>query len=171
MTKILCLTGAESSGKTTLARLLAETLDAPLVPEVAREMLIPGEPYDANDVVAIGRRQHAAEMAALRDAPQYLVCDTDLLVIRVWLEVRFGGWRAALDDCLAEQAPRHYLLTVPSMAWQADPLRENPTDRAALHGRYLAHLRNMAAPYIELHGTPEERLKKVLAEIVEAPED
>src|SRR5690554_3366601 len=94
---ILVTTGPESSGKTSLAHGLATAMKAPLVPEMSRPYLEQratqsGQPgYQIEDLGAIARLQLEAEHNALAAAPPLLVCDTDLLVILIWSEVRFGN--------------------------------------------------------------------------------
>ncbi len=64
----VAIVGAECSGKTTLAAQLAQRFDAPCVVEYARVYLDRARAedvgYDADDVLAIARGQHAAEAAA-----------------------------------------------------------------------------------------------------------
>lgn len=62
---VITLIGAESSGKTTLARQLAELYGCPWVPEYAREYLEGlGRPYEERDLVVMAERQlEAIEMA------------------------------------------------------------------------------------------------------------
>ena len=162
MNRVVCLTGAESSGKTTLAEALAEALGGVLVREAARELLAPGEAYDAGDVVRIAQHQMAAERKALASTTGWVVADTDLTVIRIWMEERFGHWPAELAERFAERPPRRYVLCAPDMPWQADPLRENPADRARLHGLYRSLLERLDAPWMEVSGGRQARLEAVL---------
>ncbi|MCB1683146.1 MAG: ATP-binding protein [Pseudomonadales bacterium] len=160
--RLIVLTGAESSGKTTLANRLAGVLRAPLVTEVARELLSPGQPYGIEDVVAIGLEQHRREQDALASHTGWVIADTDLSVIRIWLEVRFGTWPLPLAQAWKARPPRLHVLTRPDMPWEADPLRENPHDRAMLHARYRALLRSLEEPWIEVAGDTDTRLQAVL---------
>lgn len=183
-TLTVVLTGAESTGKTTLAAELAAALDAPWVPEYARAYLKTGSDYEQRDVLAIARGQHEAEEKALAAAPPVLVVDTDLLVLRIWSEVRFGRvdpWiterlAARLAGRLAErhaekltetgaQPQRLYLLTQPDIPWQPDPLRESPHTRDWLHARYRTALEDMAADFVEIRGARHERLATALEQI------
>ena len=62
----IVVTGSESTGKTTLARQLAERLGARWVPEQSREYAARvGRPLTAGDVEAIANEQIAAEDAAI----------------------------------------------------------------------------------------------------------
>ena len=167
MTHILITTGPESCGKTTLATQLSELLHAPLVDEVAREYLDdcyrqnPDFQYQQHDLLAIARLQHAREQQALAQKPEYLICDTDLLVIVVWSEVVFGSCEPEIIELLKHAlatTQRTYLLCDHHIPWQHDPLRENPLDRDMLFARYLAKLDNMGINFITACGNPQERL-------------
>ena len=170
-TRLLITTGAESSGKTTLAQDLAAGLGAPLVPELSRLYLEARRAaaadfvYAAADLLAIARLQHARERDGVAEGPPLLICDTDLLVIEVWSEVKYGEchpWiRRTLREA-AESGTRHYLLCDWRIPWQADPLRENPHDRDVLHERYLAKLRDYGFDYTLVQGDPEQRLATAL---------
>src|SRR5690606_1735292 len=63
--RVVCVTGPESTGKTTLATELAAALAAPLVAEVSRRYLAGRSGYGPEDVLAIAREQQAAEQRAL----------------------------------------------------------------------------------------------------------
>lgn len=157
----ICLTGGESTGKTSLALALAEARQAPLVPEAARAWLAGHPRCSRNDLLAIAQEQLRLERAALARRSAMIVCDTDLLVIRIWWEVKFGAGHPWLEKQLASRTRRCYLLTAPDIPWQPDPLREtggDPEQRAALHRRYRQALEADEHPFIELTGDAETRL-------------
>jgi nicotinamide riboside kinase len=176
VTHILITTGPESCGKTTLATQLSEALRAPFVGEVSRDYLTecyrrhPDYQYVQKDLLAIARLQHAREQEALLRKPEYLVCDTDLLVIVIWSEVVFGNCdaeiTALLEDALAT-TQRTYLLCDYHIPWQHDPLRENPFDRDVLYARYLASLKSMKVNFITACGNERERMSLVQRGIAE----
>jgi nicotinamide riboside kinase len=170
---IICVTGPESSGKTTLANELAASLNVPLVPEAARDYLGPrttrtfgGEintSYGPDDVLAIAAMQVAAEAAALRDSHGVVVADTDLSVIRVWWEVRFGPMHPWIEAQWAHRSPRVYLLLRPDLPWTPDPLREAREGRDALLHRYRELLAGDCFDHVEIGGQGSARLKAALA--------
>ncbi len=157
----VAIVGAECSGKTTLAEQLAQRFGAPWVPEYSRSYLHGRTTYDAADVLAIAQGQHAAETAASKGHP-LLFADTDLVVIKVWWDVRFGGSHPWVDATLAAQLSstrrRCFLLPTPDIPWTPDPLREHPRDRPALHERYRKLLDVLGAAYLEVTGSPQQRL-------------
>lgn len=60
-TKIIVITGPESSGKTTLANQLSAYWKVPLVKEVARDYLKEIYSYQQHDLLEIAKQQHKQE--------------------------------------------------------------------------------------------------------------
>jgi nicotinamide riboside kinase len=172
MTHLLITTGPESSGKTTLATQLSDSLRCPLVTEASRDYLNaryhaqPGYQYGQHDLLNIARLQLEHEQKALQQAPPFVVCDTDLLVIVVWSEVRYGHAEPALLDLFGQSlaaGPRTYLLCDHHIPWEPDPLREHPQGRDMLAARYRDRLHGLGVSYLTASGDPHQRLQQALA--------
>lgn len=133
--------------------------------EVAREYLEGRPGYDRADVLDIARLQAAAEAQALYSEAELIVCDTDLTVIQVWWEEKYGALPQELNVALAERSERAYLLMQPDLPWAADPLRENPDDRARLFERYQRLLAASPFPYRVVSGTDDARWTSALAAV------
>jgi nicotinamide riboside kinase len=162
---VLCVTGAECTGKTTLAEALAEALNAPLVTEAARGYLAGRSGYTCTDVLGIARLQLESEQQALAQGAPLVVADTDLTVIQVWWEEKYGELNPWLAEALRARTPRRYLVTRPDIPWQPDPLRESPNDRERLHARYLEILAADPFPYFEVGGLGARRFTSALYQI------
>lgn len=170
MTHLWITTGPESTGKTTLATQLSDLLQAPLVTEISREYLHekfradPGFSYQQQDLLTIAHQQHQQEAALLAHAPEAIVCDTDLLVLMVWSEVRYGAcdpWIKTTFEASLATTERTYLLCDHNIPWQPDPLREHPDERVGLFARYLQKLQDYGATYLISEGSLRERLAQV----------
>ena len=90
----IALFGPESTGKTTLAKQLAEHFNTVWTPEFAREFLqekwdYTGKICDVNDMLPIAYGQTKLENDSLLSANKYLFCDTNLMVTKVFSELYY----------------------------------------------------------------------------------
>ncbi len=96
-----------------------------------------------------------------RKAKKFLFCDTDLRVIHIWSDHRFGK----TDFWVLEQLEiRRYdliLLTDIDLPWEPDPLREHPEQemRQYFFEKYQKLAEQSSFPYLIVSGDRENRLK------------
>lgn len=162
--RLLVVTGPESTGKTALAEALGAALNTAVVPEFARYFLSHlGRPYARADLATIARGQRLWMEYAKKTAKNWLVVDTDWTVLHVWEHYKYRPadfmWPKGYG---APEAPYLYLLCSPDFPWAPDPLREHPEAREELFEWYRNVLRQTPSPVLELYGTHEQRLTKVL---------
>ncbi len=122
--------------------------------------------YDKDDLLAIARAQVQAEIATSCKQPGLMICDTDLLVIIIWSEVRFGDchpWILETFEKQVERGNRAYLLCDYDMPWEPDPLRESAETRPELFRLYQEKLDTYNLDYHIIKGSAEERLKSSCA--------
>ncbi len=158
--KKIVLTGPESSGKTTLASQLAEAFGTVWVPEFARQYLDNlGRPYIADDLLEIAHGQVALEDEMAKQAKGLFFLDTSLEVIKIWSEARFGHCAPWTLEQLQDRLPDHYLLCLPDLPWEADPLRENRETRDVLLGIYRRELTSLRVKFTEVGGSGKQRFQ------------
>ena len=159
--------GPESTGKTTLAQQLAAEFHTLWVPEFARDYLqikwnATQQICQPEDLLPIAIGQIQLENEALSEANQYLFCDTNLLVTKVYSEMYYGY----CDPILATAAQNHnydlVFLTDVDIPWEKDDLRDKPEDRYATLATFEQALKENTKPYIKLSGNKEERLEKAI---------
>ena len=152
-------TGPESSGKTTLAKALAKHFQVAWVPEYSRDYLNDLEhPYQEKDLLQIAKGQIKREDEAAKNKPDLLICDTSLIVIEVWSEYCYGRSHPWILEQIKQRSVDLYLLCSPDIPWEADPLRENPTDRDELFKFYERAL--AGKPNLIIRGSPSARLAR-----------
>lgn len=163
--QIFACVGPESSGKTTLCDKLAEYFCGIVIPEFARNYLEDGDgKYEKADLIEIAQGQFNLESnyRSLAKDLDPIFCDTDLLVIKVWHEFKFGESNEEINRLLKEQDPRKYLLTYPDLEWEEDPLRENPNDLLELFHVYEHELQEIGADYRVVKGSGDLRLTNAI---------
>lgn len=164
--KTIVLTGPESTGKTTLARQLAEHFETEWVPEFARTYI--GQldrRYTQADLLEIAKGQVAAEEAFAERSKNLLMLDTSLEVIKIWSEYRFGECHPWILEQLRQRSHNLYLLCRPDLPWAFDPQRENPEDRNLLFERYFDELTRLNVKFVEVNGSGEERFQAAVAAV------
>ncbi|MFI5907482.1 AAA family ATPase [Dactylosporangium sp. NPDC051541] len=157
----VCLIGAESTGKTSLAERLARHYGTVWVPERLREL---GPDISPATLALAAQGQGAAEELLARRAHRLLFADTDLLAVRLWSERRFGSAPAWLEQ---PKSPHVYLLCAPDHPFSGDDQRNTPAERRAFHETIEAELVRLGRPYVTLEGDEEQRF----ARAVEAVDD
>jgi nicotinamide riboside kinase len=166
MKRKIAIVGPESTGKTTLCRQLAEWFDGEWIPEAAREYISTShKPYTKEDVETIAKLQIELEEGMEKSLKPWLFCDTNLLVIKIWMEDVFGN---CPDWILKEWANRTYdlhLLMKPDLEWEPDPIRENPDRQEYFYKLYQNELQNSGVLWCEISGTGEARLQHAIGSI------
>lgn len=157
----IALLGGESSGKTTLARALADALATTWVPEYGRqrweELRIT---LSVDELVSVARRQIAMEEAALAQARQWLVCDTTPLTT---LQYCLHDHHQAPAE-LQALARRPYDLSVvclPDFAFVQDGCRRDDGFRRQQHAWTLERLARQGVRPLIVGGTLADRVAQV----------
>lgn len=146
-----------------LASFLAEHFRAPLIDEYAREYLEKlGRPYTPEDVVTIGREQYRRIEAAADTQSGWVIADTELLVISIWLQFKYGMVPPEVELMLKTQPVDFYLLCNIDLPWEEDPLRENPNERQQLFDLYQQRLDSLGFPYHVVSGSGQQRFTNAL---------
>ncbi|MBN7814538.1 AAA family ATPase [Algoriphagus pacificus] len=162
--RILIL-GPESTGKSTLASDLSTYYNEPWVPEYAREYLDQlGRNYEYDDLLEIAKGQVRLEDQLALEADKFLFCDTDLRVIHIWSEHRFGKTHPWVMEQIAKRDYSLILLTATDLPWEPDPLREYPEleMRQYFFEKYLNLAKASGFPFEVVYGSEKERLNQAI---------
>jgi NadR type nicotinamide-nucleotide adenylyltransferase len=164
----VCLLGAESTGKTTLAAALAEAYSTTWVPEYGRvytELGRPaGAPWTSWEFTHIARVQSWWEDFLAGLARRVLFCDTDAFTTAVFHEAYLGEPAQGFES----EAARVYDLYVVcglDVPWERDGLREFEAARLRHHDVYVEHARASGAPWLVAEGPIEQRLEEARAAV------
>ncbi len=157
----VAITGPESTGKSMLASALAEYYDTCYNPEYAREYLQSiNRQYTYDDVVHIGLKQMNSELQMLQKANKVLFCDTDLLVIKTWMDFKYQKHPRWVADWIISGGYDLFILCNIDIPWEPDPLREHPEARQELFNIYYNELNNNSLNFIIASGSHHERMKQ-----------
>lgn len=147
----VAIIGPESSGKSTLARYLANRYQGILVPEYAREYVERKGTTDVtyDELCEIAKHQ-IEELERIANSQQPTAFfDTELIVTKVWFDYAFGRVPEWLNEAIRRFPMDVYLLTRPDLPWVPDPARSNGSDaiRRELFDRYEAEIQALNIPY------------------------
>lgn len=164
--KMVTVVGPECTGKTDLSKFLAGHFQTVWVPEYARAYLNKlNHPYDASDLIKIAHGQVRLEDEWLGSANKVLICDTNLIVIKVWSESKYG---TCDEEILKLMSSRHYdllLLTTIDVPWENDPQREHPDRREHFMQIYRKEIAAGSTPVVEISGEREQRQSRAVEAI------
>ena len=168
--KRVVLTGSESTGKTTLARRVAEHFGTEWVPEFVRDYAAAkGTPltFDDHGPIARGQIQREDEYIARSRASgaAVLVQDTDLLSTAVYCAHYYGVCPAWIEQAIHERRPDLYLLLDVDIPWEPDPQRDRGHMRPEMHALFADAVRRSGAPFLVIRGSGEARFDAARAAI------
>jgi NadR type nicotinamide-nucleotide adenylyltransferase len=155
----VAIIGPESTGKSTLARELAEQFKGTYVPEYARGYVERKgrKELTYDEVCEIAREQIRSirpkdGLSSISEAVHQakpVFFDTELIVTKVWLEYAFGKVPEWLVDAIKTYPMDLYLLTYPDIPWVPDPARYNGSQamREELFDRYEEEIKATGVPY------------------------
>jgi NadR type nicotinamide-nucleotide adenylyltransferase len=158
--KKVAVIGPECTGKSDLSAFLAEHFKTSWVPEYARgyiDNLV--RPYDEKDLLSIAHGQMRLEDEWPHGSGNLLICDTNLYVIKIWSEFKYGTCDKDILKNIAERKYDLYLLTYVDIPWQEDPQREHPGKREELYQLYLKDMKAQPVPFAEIKGEKDARRK------------
>jgi NadR type nicotinamide-nucleotide adenylyltransferase len=163
------LFGAESTGKTTLANLLARHFGTVVAPEYGRTYTeIHGQDAcSKQDMLKIAKGHLKLRREAEREAHRVLFEDTDPVLTAVWSDTLAGGrdkWFDRFSDY-----PDLYLLCDVDLPWVRDGVRYfgDPDDRRKFHLACEAELLKRKVRFTRISGEPEARLASAIAAVEE----
>jgi len=166
MPKKIAIVGPESTGKTTIAKKLAQHYQCLWVPEYAREYLdIINRPYVYEDLSIIARGQLEEEDRKQEMERKLLLCDTNLVVIKIWSEFIYGKCDPKIIRELKRRKYDLYLLMNIDFPWMPDPQREHPHKRRELFDIYENELKNLGVEYRIIGGKSRERTRNAVEAI------
>ena len=164
----IAITGPESTGKSQLAQELATHYNTVYVKEYAREYIDRlDRPYTQNDILEIAKGQIQGEDQMIKQATRLLFCDTELIVTKIWSEVKYGNCNPWILKTIQENKYDLFLLCNIDLPWEEDPQREHPHMRDHLFHLYSNELTHRGYPFKVVSGFGKQRLLNAIGFVEE----
>jgi NadR type nicotinamide-nucleotide adenylyltransferase len=161
------LIGAESTGKTTLAQLLAKRFNTTWVPEYGREhwekkvqglkMTDPLPCWSHEEFVHIAAEQQARENLLARTANRVLICDTNAFATGTWHERYYRHRDPRVDAIGAADKVDLYLVTKPDVPFVQDGFRDGEAIRHWMHNRFVEQMNAQGKTWRLIEGSYSDR--------------
>jgi NadR type nicotinamide-nucleotide adenylyltransferase len=166
MTKKIAVVGPESTGKSTITKLLAKHYGTLWVAEFARYYCAAlTAPCTMQDEINMFHGQVALEESILAIAEKdFIFCDTTFLTVKIWSDEMLGETPQIVLDALTARTYDLYLLLDIDLPWQEDPLRDFPHMREHFMSTWHKELKNLNADYVVIGGI-EDRLQNAIAAV------
>mgnify|MGYP000620820133 CR=1 FL=1 len=165
--RTVCFLGAESTGKSTLTKIVAELYGTKHVDEYGRTLFEEKEgKLVFDDLLRIAITHIAEEDEKRQYANKYLFVDTSPLTTMFYSNFMFSRIADELKE-LANRKYDHVFFCQPDFAMVQDGTRQGEEFRKKQHEWYMSELAARNVEYTELSGSIEERvkmLKQVLGE-------
>jgi NadR type nicotinamide-nucleotide adenylyltransferase len=161
---LISITGPECTGKSSLANALADHYKVRWVKEYSREYLATiNRPYQFEDIVKIARGQYHQEQELTAREDKFLLCDTDMLVCKIWSQFKYGKVDPWLESMTRGHLYDLYLLCDIDLPWAEDPLREHPFRRKELFDMYIYELKKLGVSFEVVSGLGYDRVMKAIS--------
>lgn len=169
--KRIVLTGAECTGKSTLAQALSGYYGEPWTAEFVRSYVdqLDRELIQA-DLEQIFCGQIAAEDAGWAKSKHLVIHDTNLLSSILYATHYFETTCDWVEEAFLERKYTLYLLCSPQgIPWEEDPgQRDGPSAREVLHSKFKQSLEKLKLPYLQVYGDERLRYGQAIKAIDEA---
>jgi HTH-type transcriptional regulator, transcriptional repressor of NAD biosynthesis genes len=159
------LLGTESTGKTTLTKMLSEHFSCSFVLEAGREIIADSNSFSFKDLHLIAKEHSTRINNAIIGQSPLVIIDTDIHITKSYSRFTFGKEFDPGDDICNSNKASLYLYLNNDAAYFQDGTRLNESERNLLDSSHRQILAENNIVFIEITGNWLDRFKKAVHEI------
>ncbi|HPM30492.1 MAG TPA: AAA family ATPase [Chryseolinea sp.] len=164
--KKICFYGPESTGKSTMAKKMAELYQTEYVPEVAREIITSND-FTVDDIIKIGHEQTQRIIDKTKTANKFLFCDTDLITTQIYSQIYLNEVPPVLYELEKQIQYDVYFLFDIDVRWVEDGLRDLGHKREVMFTKFKDELDKRNIDYILVSGNFNQREQFIIKKLEE----
>jgi len=167
--KIVVITGAESTGKSALSECISKRLGVPYLKEIAREYVENlNRPYNFGDIETIAREQVRQLSELQKEGHSVIFADTWLIITKIWFKEVYNHVPEWLETEIKKGPIDLFLVCDIDLPWVPDPVRENGGDRREyLQQCYINEIEKLGFRYKTVSGENETRVNNAIGILVQ----
>lgn len=165
--KTIIISGTESTGKTTLAKKLTESLPAVLVEEAGRQLIADSNNFTEGDLVKVAKAHADAILVAKNQLNPFVIIDTDVYITQSYADFTLGKVLDLPKDIYQLNQPDLRLYLDASVPHIQDGGRLSESDRNRLDHYHRKTLKKYHQSYSDVTGKDWEKRSSVAQERVE----
>jgi HTH-type transcriptional regulator, transcriptional repressor of NAD biosynthesis genes len=154
--KKICFYGPESTGKSTMAKRMADLYKTEWVPEVSREFVTTNN-FTTDDIRRIGHAQVDRTASKTKTANKILFCDTDLITTQIYCRYYLNVVPPVLYELEKQITYDLYFLFDIDVPWVPDGLRDLGEKRKEMFDVFKIELDKRGIHYSLVKGGWNER--------------
>jgi len=180
MIKKFVFVGPESSGKTTLCKLLSSKYNTLWVQEYCRVMaeektkdsVVTTDEinfnFTLNDFITMSHRQNNEEYEYSKKSEKLLICDNDTFALTIWCERYLNKYYTEIYDIYKnadylDNEHKIYILTKPNVSFVQDGFRDGEHIRDWMYERFIEELEMKKMKYYIIDSPDyDERLQMAI---------
>jgi HTH-type transcriptional repressor of NAD biosynthesis genes len=158
--KKICISGSESTGKTTLTEKLAHYFNTTFVPEMAREVIGKTEEVVFDDLIKIATLHAKTINERIKQADKLLICDTDVYITKSYSKYLFNQPLQTPDWIIQANRFALYIFLETDCPYVQDGTRLPPEERNKLGEFHKQELQQAGINYISVGGNWQQRFER-----------
>ncbi len=160
--KKIILLGTESTGKSSLAKALAEHFNSSLVKEVGREIVEDSSEFSMDQLIRIAQGHANQIKKTCQELSPFVFIDTDIHITQSYALFGFGEYLSIDESIYRTNAGDHYFYLCNDFPFIQDGTRMQESERNRLDDFHRKTLKHFEVEFFEVKGSWDQRLETMV---------